>query len=145
MLITRSGAEGISTRNVREVLIIEPFWHANRIDQVIGRARRMHSHDDLPVGDRTVDVRVYMATFSKEQAELFRKDGYLTSDEHVHDVAQRKRKLLNQLLEVMRIAAVDCGDDDDSDEGKTAKRCLAAPPGAKPEHRMVTFGRRVVQ
>ena len=130
MLITRSGAEGISTRNVREVLVIEPFWHANRIDQVIGRARRMHSHDDLPPGDRTVDVRVYMATFSPEQATSFRKDAYLTSDEYVHDIAQRKRKLLNQLLEVMKSAAVDCSHSSDP------SACVAAPAGAGPQHPM---------
>ncbi|KAL6755944.1 hypothetical protein V8C86DRAFT_3098042 [Haematococcus lacustris] len=45
LLISRSGAEGITTRNVREVHILEPFWHANRVEQVVGRAVRAHSHD----------------------------------------------------------------------------------------------------
>ena len=108
MLITKSGAEGISLRNVREVHVIEPFWHANRITQVIGRARRAFSHVDLPPEERTIDVRVYLARFTPEQAKLHARDGGLTSDEHVHAVAQKKRKLLEQMLAVMRSAAVDC-------------------------------------
>jgi hypothetical protein len=109
LLITRSGAEGISTKNVRQVHVIEPFWHANRVDQVIGRARRAHSHDALPPADRTVDVFIYLATFSKEQAKAHGKDAGRTSDEHVHLVAQRKRALLLRLLGAMKRGAVDCG------------------------------------
>ena len=133
MLITRSGAEGISTKNVRQVHVIEPFWHANRVDQVIGRARRAHSHDALPPGDRTVDVFIYIATFSKEQAKAHGKDAGRTSDEHVHLVAQRKRALLLRLLTTMKRGAVDCAAYGPSSvEGG----CVAAPPGSKPDDRM---------
>jgi hypothetical protein len=108
MFITRSGAEGISTRNVREVHVVEPFWHTNRITQVIGRARRAHSHDDLPPCERTVDVRIYLATFTEAQRREHAKDhGGLTSDEFVYDVAQRKRVLTEQILALMRRCAVD--------------------------------------
>lgn len=110
MLITRSGAEGISTRNVRQVHVVEPFWHANRVLQVIGRARRAHSHDDLPATERNVDVFVYVSTFTESQAALHKADKGMTSDEYVHDVAQRKRKLLAGLLEVMQKASVGGGD-----------------------------------
>ena len=108
LLITRSGAEGISTRNVREVHIMEPFWHANRIEQVIGRARRAHSHDDLPPSERFVDVYIYMATMSEEQAKLHHRDMGKSSDEYVHEISQRKRKVLKELYRVMRASAVDC-------------------------------------
>jgi hypothetical protein len=143
MLITRSGSEGIQTRNVRQVHVIEPFWHANRIDQVIGRARRLRSHDDLPPSERTVDVRIYLATFDASQAKSNRRDNYLTSDQHVHEVAQRKRKLLKSLLDVMSAAAVDCVANREAEaaanKGKSGKgkskrtkgmQCVAAPGGA---------------
>ena len=151
MLITRSGAEGISTRNVRQVHVIEPFWHANRVDQVIGRARRAHSHDDLPPAERDVEVFVYASTFTEEQAKLHRGDNGLTSDEHVHSVAQRKRKLLGSLYDVVKRAAVDCSRagvpslsrgskaskaSSASNASKVSKRCLAPPPGVGPGHRM---------
>jgi hypothetical protein len=103
MLITRSGAEGINTRNVRQVHVVEPFWHANRIIQVIGRARRANSHTDLPPEDRNVDVYVYAAKFTEGQAKLHEKDKGMTSDEYVHEVAQKKRKLLASLLDTLNI------------------------------------------
>ena len=48
LMITSSGAEGISLKNVRYVHITEPYWHPVRIHQVIGRAKRICSHSDLP-------------------------------------------------------------------------------------------------
>jgi hypothetical protein len=108
LLITQSGAEGINTRNVREVLVVEPFWHANRVEQVIGRARRAHSHDDLPDDERTIDVRIYVATLTEEQSAQHKQDEGATSDEYVQRVAERKRDLVRQLLDVMKRAAVDC-------------------------------------
>ena len=55
-MITASGAEGISLKNVRYVHITEPYWHPVRIEQVIGRARRICSHKNLPEQYRTVEV-----------------------------------------------------------------------------------------
>ena len=48
IMITASGAEGISLKNVRFVHITEPYWHPVRLQQVIGRARRLCSHQELP-------------------------------------------------------------------------------------------------
>ena len=55
-MITASGAEGISLKNVRYVHIMEPYWHPVRKDQVIGRARRICSHKDLPFNERNVKI-----------------------------------------------------------------------------------------
>ena len=55
-MITASGAEGISLTNVRFVHLLEPYWHPVRLEQVIGRARRICSHNSLPEKDRTVNV-----------------------------------------------------------------------------------------
>jgi hypothetical protein len=107
LLISRSGAEGLSTRNVRAVHVMEPFWHANRTEQVVGRARRAHSHDELPPEERFVDVYVHMATFSREQASLHGGDAGKTADEFVHDVAQNKRRLLRNVREVLRRASIE--------------------------------------
>ena len=40
-MITASGAEGTSLRNVRFVHLVDPYWHPVRREQVIGRARRI--------------------------------------------------------------------------------------------------------
>lgn len=127
LLITQSGSEGISTRNVREVHILEPFWHANRVLQVVGRAARSNSHSDLPPVERTVEVRVYVATFTPDQRSdttIEKMDHGLTSDEHVLAVATRKRALLEQFNDALRSAAIDCV----MHHPKTAgRRCFAHP------------------
>tara|TARA_Y100000816_G_scaffold251060_1_gene201329 strand:- start:11 stop:3478 length:3468 start_codon:yes stop_codon:yes gene_type:complete len=67
IMITASGAEGISLKNVRWVHLTDPYWHPVRLEQVIGRARRICSHKDLPPELRTVKVFLYLMTFSDEQ------------------------------------------------------------------------------
>lgn len=112
MLVTKSGAEGITLRNVREVHCIEPFWNNNRIEQVIGRAVRAHSHARLPPAERRVDVYLYISTFTHSQADehsikVF--DNGKTSDEHVLGVANRKSEMVQKdMLPIMKRAAVDC-------------------------------------
>jgi hypothetical protein len=60
-MITASGAEGINLKNTRYVHIVEPYWHMVRLNQVIGRARRLCSHQDLPEELRTVQVFLYIS------------------------------------------------------------------------------------
>lgn len=140
LMITQSGAEGISTRNVRHVHVIEPFWHPNRIQQVIGRAVRAHSHDQLPDKDRTVDVHVHMAVFTPQQMQvpLVKRDKGKTSDQYIHDLAQRKGALLSALQDAMKVASVDCRLHLErhrahhklrAPTATTNLRCFTAPPG----------------
>ena len=66
LMITSSGAEGINLKNTRFVHIMEPYWNMVRPKQVIGRARRICSHQDLPEELRTVKVYLYMCVIPKE-------------------------------------------------------------------------------
>lgn len=112
MMISQSGAEGISLRNVRRVLIMEPFWNMVRIDQVIGRAIRTKSHEDLPLKDRDVQVFIYMATFTpaqlKQDFTLQRLDNSLSSDEHIMQIANHKDSIMRTFLDMLKQASVDC-------------------------------------
>lgn len=74
IFITMAGAEGISLYNVRQVHVMEPFWNKVKIDQVIGRARRIGSHSNLPPGNeqgrnnqRKVHVYQYLGVFTEAQ------------------------------------------------------------------------------
>ena len=62
---------GIDLKNVRWVHITEPYWHPVRIEQVIGRARRICSHDELNEEERTVEVFIYLMEFSKSLKSFF--------------------------------------------------------------------------
>ena len=66
-MITASGAEGINLRNTRFVHIMEPYWHNVRLEQVVGRARRICSHQELPQEKRNVKVFLYMTTLTDKQ------------------------------------------------------------------------------
>ena len=61
ILISSSGAEGISLEAVRQVHIMEPFWNYIRVNQVLGRAARMESHLDLPEDQRNVEQYIYLS------------------------------------------------------------------------------------
>ena len=63
MMISKSGAEGISLTCVRQVHIIEPYWNNVRIDQVFGRAIRRNSHIQLDEDDRNVEQYLYLSSF----------------------------------------------------------------------------------
>jgi hypothetical protein len=65
LMITAAGSEGINLRNTRYVHIMEPYWHPVRTEQVIGRARRICSHQSLPRELQTVEVFVYIMVLTK--------------------------------------------------------------------------------
>jgi hypothetical protein len=121
LMISASGAEGISLKNVRYVHIIEPYWHPVRIEQVIGRARRICSHKDLPEALRTVSVFLYLMTFSKKQLEsdssieLRLQDKSkidnktpLTSDEALYEIATIKENINSNILLAVKESSIDC-------------------------------------
>ena len=99
---------------------MEPFWNMARLEQVKGRAIRVCSHADLPVEDRIVDIYTYVSTFSKSQIDTGKvsitiarkdrtKDGPITSDQTVLEVATRKQTISDKLLKVIQEVSVDCG------------------------------------
>jgi len=112
MMITQSGAEGISLKNVRRVLITEYFWNSVRIDQVIGRAVRTCSHKSLPVQDQNVQVYTYLMNFTRKQLNdnptLRSKDKEVTTDKHIYNIAKNKEGLINSFLKMLKAASMDC-------------------------------------
>ena len=121
LMITSSGAEGISLKNVRYVHITEPYWHPVRIEQVIGRARRICSHQDLPEELRTVKVFLYLMTLSEKQLksdetrelrlhDKSRKNNLtpVTTDETLYEIATEKESISTNILTAVKEASIDC-------------------------------------
>jgi len=111
LLVTKSGAQGLNLKNVREVHALEPFWNSNIVDQVTGRAVRAGSHLSLPPEERTVDVFLYMSILNERQAEeitIKRRDGGISSDQHVYNITKKKDALVHQMQRVLQRGAVDC-------------------------------------
>jgi len=120
-MITSSGAEGINLKNTRFVHIVEPYWHMVRIEQVIGRARRICSHHDLPEELRTVKVFLYLSILSEQQKkseknielrirDVSRIDGEtpVTTDESLFEIASLKDKNNKIFLKAVKETSIDC-------------------------------------
>jgi len=123
LMITSAGSEGINLRNTRYVHIMEPYWHPVRVEQVIGRARRICSHKDLPEELQTVEVFIYIMEFTKAQLDselaielrLKPQDRskiapypVQTSDEKLFEISTIKEQLSTQLLTGIKEASIDC-------------------------------------
>ena len=123
LMITSAGSEGINLRNTRYVHIMEPYWHPVRSEQVIGRARRICSHKDLPIELQTVEVFTYIMVFTQKQLD---SDNAIelrisstdrgkispypiqTSDEKLFEISNIKERLSSQLLTGIKEASIDC-------------------------------------
>ena len=125
MMITASGAEGINLKNTRFVHIVEPYWHMVRIEQVIGRARRICSHQDLPEELRNIKVFLYLAVLPRylltdrekkaKHIELMNRDISrldnkmpVTTDESLFESSSMKQKTNDQILKAIKETAIDC-------------------------------------
>jgi hypothetical protein len=140
IMITSSGAEGINLENTRYVHIVEPYWHMVRVDQVVGRARRICSHKNLPQELRTIQVFLYMSTFTDEQRRSDQNKGIMnhdrrrvieeqdknkqeqgahsiTTDESLFEIAVMKNNLTGQILRAVKETSVDCTLHDGAKEG----------------------------
>jgi hypothetical protein len=108
LMISASGAEGINLRNVRYVHIVEPYWHPVRIEQVVGRARRICSHQDLPAELRTVNVFLYLMVYSKAQLTPLTKDEKAVADREEAMLASSDPKTVvdvsNTALKYIRVS-----------------------------------------
>ena len=103
---TAAAAEGISLRNTKQVHIMEPYWNEVRIQQAIGRARRICSQQDLPKDERKVHVYRYHMVLSKQQKQTFAEDE--STDEAIYRIAKAKETINTQFLQILKDAAVDC-------------------------------------
>jgi len=99
ILISPAGSEGISLKNVRQVHVMEPYWHEVRIKQLIGRAVRACSHADIPIDERYVDIFRYNAVIN---------DNHITTDQIMQENAVAKENLIDSFLKTIKEVAVDC-------------------------------------
>ncbi len=122
MMFSPAGAEGISLENIRQVHIIEPYFHEVRIIQMIGRAVRQCSHKGLPMNERHVDIYRYRSvkhnikvkeiiegqTVKKENIKIEDPQLLRTVDFEIEDLARRKNNLIQHFLDAIKEVAIDC-------------------------------------
>jgi superfamily II DNA or RNA helicase len=100
MMISPAGTEGIGLMNVRQVHLMEPYWHEVRMVQMIGRAVRICSHKKLTKAERHVDIYRYKSVRAGT--------GKWTTDQKIENIARSKDGLIQSFLDAIKEVAIDC-------------------------------------
>lgn len=99
--------EGLDMKRLREIHILDPWHHLNRIEQVIGRGVRNCSHSDLDLKDRNCTIFMHVASSSTEgdyADELERE----TIDLRVYRKAEHKSIKMGIIEKELKKNAIDC-------------------------------------
>lgn len=122
LLFSPAGAEGISLESIRQVHLMEPYWHEVRMIQMIGRAIRQCSHKFLPIKERHVDIYRYRSVkhnvkiieviegqTSRKQKKIIDDPNELkTIDFEIQELASSKNNLISNFLDTVKEVAIDC-------------------------------------
>jgi SNF2 family DNA or RNA helicase len=102
LLISSAGAEGLDLKGTRVLQILEPHFNREKEKQVIGRAIRYKSHEALPPEEQNVTIQRYLAQPTANWFDrLFGKETVRGTDEYISDIADRKERLNQQLIQML--------------------------------------------
>lgn len=106
LLASSAGAEGLDTKGVKKVQVMEPHWNQAKINQVVGRAVRQGSHDHLPEEEQEVEVNEYHSTpkpsYYDKIKQFFGSEMVTGTDEYLSQRSEEKQKLIDQFLDVVK-------------------------------------------
>ena len=98
VLISQAGSEGIDLNYLRQVHIMEPWYNMNRIEQIIGRARRNCSHKELPLEQRNVQLFLHATLLDRvESMDMF-----------LYRKSEIKSIKIGKVSKLLKSVAVDC-------------------------------------
>jgi len=98
-----TAAEGLDFKYIREVHILEPWHHFNKIDQVIGRGIRNCSHKDLDKELRNVVVYLYASTSNEDPSKVIE-----SIDLKMYRLSEKKMKQISEVEYLLKTTSVDC-------------------------------------
>ena len=102
LLITRAGGEGLNLKKTRNVIILESNWNPSIDEQVIGRAIRYKSHEDLPPEER--NVRVYKLLLKKP---TWSTDNKPSVDDMLYKMSQEKKVVIDFYKKWLQNASIE--------------------------------------
>ena len=103
ILITQVASEGLSFYNAREIHLIEPWYHFNRPDQIIGRGIRNCRHQKLPFEKR--NVTVFMHASANNDVVMQKTE---TIDIHALRISTRKYIESKEIDKIISNNSLDC-------------------------------------
>jgi superfamily II DNA or RNA helicase len=115
LIISKSGAEGLSLHNVRHIHLLEPFWNYARIEQVIARGVRFLSHKNLPKKEQNVQPYIYLSIPPKGKKEgkeskkiKSKTEEDMTTDETIFKSAIDSKIIRDDFEIAMIESSIDC-------------------------------------
>jgi hypothetical protein len=110
ILISKTGAEGLDLKNIRETHQLEPYWDFSRNNQVKSRAVRYGSHTDLPQSERTVQPYIYLAIANQEMYNRIsdKKKEKQTIDEMFYERSVNKKIINDQVNKLLQDVSIEC-------------------------------------
>lgn len=123
LLISATGAEGLDLKNVRYIILLEPYWKDLRHSQVFFRGARTDSHIRLEPGEKNVQPYVLLAVepysaVSRSHSGLRNDEGVgddsglgpaeQSTDEELYTSALRDQDAINSYLTAIQGASIEC-------------------------------------
>jgi len=110
ILVSKTGAEGLDLKYIRETLQAESYWDRARDDQVAARGVRLGSHDALPPAEREVQPRLYLAVANRRMWELMLESDRetLSIDESFHARAAAVFELVSDFRRLLAEVSIEC-------------------------------------
>jgi hypothetical protein len=93
--------EGLDLRNIREVHILEGWFHLSKEEQIVGRGIRYCSHNALPRNRRNCTINLYVNTFPEEMDKE-------TIDQYSYRTAMNKAVRVGNVSRALKRGAADC-------------------------------------
>lgn len=97
-IITEAASEGVDLKNIRQIHIMDPWWHLNRNEQIIGRGIRLCSHKNLPFEKRNAQIFLYVSVLN--ETELV--------DHYYYRFSENKAKNVGEVTRLLKQNAMDC-------------------------------------
>ena len=91
-------SEGLDLKCIREIHLLEGWFHLNRIEQIEGRGVRFCSHADLPLKQRNCLIYLHVLNVPV----------YETADLYMYRLAIQKAQPIGRVTRLMKIHAWDC-------------------------------------
>ena len=111
ILGTSVTGEGLDFKKIREIHIMEPWYHLSKLEQIVGRGIRNCSHISLPYLKR--NVTIYLHTAVNPQIILDEKKQWPgkweTRDYRIYRLAEDKGKKIGIITRLLKENAIDCG------------------------------------
>ena len=91
-------SEGMDFKNIREIHVIDPWYHLYKIEQIIGRGIRLCSHNNLKTEKRNVTVYLHTSSISPEIESI---------DTNTYRMAEEKASQIGRIEKILKENAID--------------------------------------